>query len=243
SFADLGLSESMRHRGDAHSQHKQDRAAPVYICGTHCEREIKLRGSLTGCRDVSSSIRDVRRTPVPARFAFAFHHAFCQPLEPAKITPAVTAIALTEFASVLMSTSAWIGHTPKEQANATGHVLNCIDEWAIDFDFDRRRGRRPKSGACHHCHSSCSSCFSSLFIHGDESLVEDLRNIEVVIRLARRHLVEIRAALRLIERGFHSQRFKFFGQSNCWRLKLELWQMKIDVAPFEFGATGECVAA
>src|SRR5438874_3794811 len=154
----------MRHRGAAHSQHKQDRAAPVYICGTYCEREIKLRGSLTGCRDVSSSIRDVRRTPVSAAVCFRVPSCVLPPLEPAKITPAVTAIALTEFASVLISTSAWIGHTPKKQANATGHVLNCIDEWAIDFDFDRRRGRRPKSSACHHCHSRCSSSFSSLFI-------------------------------------------------------------------------------
>jgi hypothetical protein len=58
-----------------------------------------------------------------------------------------------------------------------------------------------------------------------------------------RDLVEIRAALRLIERSLHPERFKLFGQSNWSGLELELWQMKIDVALFEFCAAARDIGA
>ena len=54
------------------------------------------------------------------------------------MTPAVTAIALMRFARVEMSTSARIGHTSEEKAHAARNMLNCIEEWAIDFYFGRR---------------------------------------------------------------------------------------------------------
>src|SRR6476660_6946313 len=99
--------------------------------------------------------------------------------------------------------SARIGYATKEQTNATGNMLDRVNEWAIDFHFDWRRGRRPKSGARHHRYGSCGRGFRSLFVYSDECLVKDLRDVEVIIRLALRHLVKIRAALRLVERGFH----------------------------------------
>ena len=35
-----------------------------------------------------------------------------------------------------------IRYTPKKQTDAAGNVLNRINKRAIDFHFDRRRGRR-----------------------------------------------------------------------------------------------------
>ena len=55
------------------------------------------------------------------------------------MTPAVTANALMRFASVEMSTSARIGHTPEKKTHAARDVLNRVDEWAINFHFDRWR--------------------------------------------------------------------------------------------------------
>ena len=37
--------------------------------------------------------------------------------------------------------SARVSHAPKKQTDAAGHVLNSVNKWAIDFHFDRRRGR------------------------------------------------------------------------------------------------------
>ena len=34
-----------------------------------------------------------------------------------------------------------ISHTPEKQADAAGNMLDRVNEWAIDFHFDRRRGR------------------------------------------------------------------------------------------------------
>ena len=73
--------------------------------------------------------------------------------------------------------------------------------------------------------------------------MKNLRDVEIIPGRSRSDLVKIRAALRLIERGLHSERFKLFGQSNCWRLEFELWQTKIDVALLEFCAAGEDVSA
>src|SRR5437016_2296884 len=72
--------------------------------------------------------------------------------------------------------------------------------------------------------------------------MKDLRDIEVIPWRPRRDLVEIRAALRLVERGLHPERFKLFGQSHRWRLEFELRQMKINVARLEFCASGQHVA-
>jgi hypothetical protein len=35
----------------------------------------------------------------------------------------------------------WISHSTQEQTDAAGHVLNGVNKRAIDFHFDRRRGR------------------------------------------------------------------------------------------------------
>ena len=73
--------------------------------------------------------------------------------------------------------------------------------------------------------------------------MENLRDVEVIVRCARCDFIEIRAALRLIECGLHSERFKLFGQSNGRRLQVELWQMKLDVALLQFRAASEHVVA
>ena len=54
------------------------------------------------------------------------------------MTPAVTAIALMRFARVVRSISPRISYKPEEKTDAAGHMLNCIEEWAIDFYFGRR---------------------------------------------------------------------------------------------------------
>src|SRR5438046_9085585 len=115
-------------------------------------------------------------------------------------------------------------------------MLDRIDEWTIDFHFDWRRGRRSKSGARHHRNGGCCRGFSSFFVHCNKSFVKDLRDVEVILRRPWRDLVEISATLWLIERGLHPERFKFFGSSDRCRLELELCQLKIHAAPFEFCA-------
>jgi len=37
--------------------------------------------------------------------------------------------------------SARVGHTPKKQTDAAGHMLDRVNKRAIDFHFDRRRRR------------------------------------------------------------------------------------------------------
>ena len=115
-------------------------------------------------------------------------------------------------------------------------MFDRVDEWPIDFHFDGRRGRRVQSGECHHSHCRCGCRFGSFFVHRDKGLVKDLRNLEVIVRFARRDPVEIRAALWLIERALHPERFEFFGLFNRRRFKFELGQVEIDIAPFEFCA-------
>src|SRR5437879_4328007 len=138
---------------------------------------------------------------------------------------------------------AWISDAPEKQTDPAGHVLNSVNEWAIDFHFDRRRRRRSQRAACQHCHGGCGSRFSSFFVHRDERLVKDLRDVEVIVRCSWRDLVEIGAALRLIERSLHPERFKLFGQSNGWWFEFEFWQMEIDISLFDFCAAGEHVTA
>src|SRR2546430_7302344 len=125
------------------------------------------------------------------------------------ITPAVTANALMRFAMFEMSISTRIGYAPEEKADAAGHVLDCIDKWPINFHLNRGRRRRSKSSRSHHCHCSGRGGFGSLFIHGDKGFVKDLRNIEVIVGLSRRHPVEIGAPLRLIECRLHPERLNF----------------------------------
>src|SRR5207248_6550392 len=128
----------------------------------------------------------------------------------AKMTPAVTAIALMRFARVEMSTSARIGNTTKEKADAAGDVLDPIDEWPIDSHFDRFWFWSSHRRRSHHHHRSGCGRFCSLFINRDESFVKDIGDVEIIIRLRRRDPIEIRAASWNIERVFHSKRLKFF---------------------------------
>src|SRR5438105_6973415 len=125
------------------------------------------------------------------------------------MTPAVTAIALMRFARVEMSTSARIGNTTKEKADAGGNVLNCINEWPIDFHFDRGRAFY-SSGCSHHCHGSGGGGFRSIFVDGNECLVKYLRDVEIIVRLPRRHPVKVGASSRLIECRLHPKSLEFF---------------------------------
>src|SRR5919106_1110757 len=126
------------------------------------------------------------------------------------MTPAVTANALIRFARVEMSTSARIGYPSEEKAYAAGNMLNRVNEWAIDFHFNRRRRRRSQSGPGHHGHGRGGGGFRSLFVHRDKGFVKNLRDIEVIPRCSRRHSIEIGASPRLIECGFHSERLELF---------------------------------
>src|SRR5215471_10665203 len=132
-----------------------------------------------------------------------------------------------------MSTSARIRYPPQKKTDATWYMLNCINEWAIDFHFDGRRFWSTQGSGAHHHYSSRCRRFGSFFIHGDEGFVEDIGDVKVIIRLARRHFIEIRATSRNIECAFHSKRLKIFREGNCRRLKLEFWQMQIDILGFE----------
>src|SRR6266571_4282206 len=126
------------------------------------------------------------------------------------MTPAVTAIVLMRFARVEMSTSARIGNTTKEKADATGDVLDRIDEWPIDFHFDRFWFRSSHRWRSHHHHSGGYGRFRSLFINCNESFVKDIGDVEIIIRLPRRDSIEICAASWNIERAFHSKRLELF---------------------------------
>src|SRR5919198_2463174 len=152
------------------------------------------------------------------------------------MTPAVTANALIRFARVERSISTRIRYAPEKQTDAARHMLNGINEWAIDFHFDWRRfwprnRRRP-----HHHH--CSGCggLGSFFVQGDESLVKNVGDVEVIIRLARCDLIEICAASRNIECAFDSKRLEIFCERNSRGIELELWQMQIDILRLELCA-------
>src|SRR5206468_7469607 len=84
--------------------------------------------------------------------------------------------------------------------------------------------------------------FGSFFVHRDKSLVKDLRDVEVIPRCSRRHLIEIGAARWLIERRLHPKRFKLFCQSHRRWLKFELWEMKIDITRLQFCALSQHLA-
>src|SRR4030088_1342126 len=113
------------------------------------------------------------------------------------MTPAVTAIALIRFAKVDMSMLARIGHATDEETGAAGHVLDGVDKRAIHFYFDRRRLFRHGRG-CRHRDGCRGRGFSSLFLHGNKGLVENLGDIQVTVRLSWRDAFEVRAAARLI---------------------------------------------
>ena len=70
-----------------------------------------------------------RRIELRSRFAVVGR--FCE-------TPA---LKLASGTDALQFVSSWVGHTAKEQTDAAGHVLDRVNKWAIDFHFDRRRGR------------------------------------------------------------------------------------------------------
>src|SRR5262245_5916611 len=142
-----------------------------------------------------------------------------------------------------MSISTRISYTAEEQTDATGYVLNRVNKWTIDFHFDRRRWRRHQRAGRHHHHGRRGGCFGPFFVNSEEGFVKDVRNIEIIVGFPWRDLVEVCAARRDVECGFHSQCLKFFLQRDRWRLEFELWQMKIDVALFEFCAAGEHVGA
>src|SRR5438034_3020640 len=107
------------------------------------------------------------------------------------MTPAVTAIVLMRFARVEMSTSAWIGNTTKEKADAAGDVLDRIDEWPIDSHFDRFWFRSSHRCRPHHHHSGGCGRFRSLFINCDEGFVKDIGDVEIIIGFPRRDFLEI----------------------------------------------------
>src|SRR6266545_1927253 len=136
------------------------------------------------------------------------------------MTPAVTAIALIRFARVDRSTSTGIGYAPEKKTDAAWDMLNCVDEWAIDFHFDGRWLWSSDRCCPHHHYCGGGGRFSSFFVQGNEGLVKDIGDVEIIIRLARRHLIEIRAALRNIECAFHSKRLKFFRERNRRRFEL-----------------------
>src|SRR6185369_2240786 len=75
----------------------------------------------------------------------------------------------------------WISDAPEKQADATGHVLNSVNKWTIDFHFDRRRWRRHQRTACHHHHGRRGGCFGPFFVKSDEGFVKDVRNIEIIV--------------------------------------------------------------
>src|ERR1700730_10290978 len=114
------------------------------------------------------------------------------------MTPAVTAIALIRFASVERPISARIGHATEEEARTARHMLNGVDERPIDSYFDRLRRFHNGSHLTHHDRRCCRR-FGAFFIHGNERLVEDVRDGEVVVWFARRNFVEIGATRWLIE--------------------------------------------
>src|SRR5262249_548656 len=152
------------------------------------------------------------------------------------MTPAITASALIRFAIVETSISTRIRHTPEEQTDAARYVLNSIDKWSIDLHLDWWRLRAIHRLPSHHYYRSRCGGFGSFFIHGDEGLVEHVGDVEIIIWLSRRDLVEIGAASRNIERAFHSERLKFFRERDRRRFEFELWQMEIDVLCFELCA-------
>src|SRR5213593_2488725 len=114
------------------------------------------------------------------------------------MTPAVTANALMRFAKVETSISAWIGHAPEKKTRAAWNMLDRIEEWAIDFHFDR--GRALYTGtSSHHRHGRGRGCLRSFLIDRDKGFVKDLRDIKIIVRLPRRHPVEVGAAPRVVE--------------------------------------------
>src|SRR5215813_14133176 len=153
------------------------------------------------------------------------------------MTPAVTANALIRLARVERSTSARIGYASEKNADTTRYMLNSVHEWSIDLHLNWRRCWPPHCRSPHHYYGSRGSRFGSFFVHGDKSFVKNVRDVEVIIRFAWRHFIEIGAALRNIECAFHSQRLKFFRERNRGRLKLELWQTQIDLLRFELCAS------
>src|SRR5947199_10394161 len=116
------------------------------------------------------------------------------------MTPAVTAMALIRLATVETSISARIGNTTKEKADAAGDVLDRIDEWPIDFHFDRFWFRPSHRRRSHHHHRGGCGRFRSLLLNCDESFVKDAGNVEIIIRFARRDPINIRGSARNIER-------------------------------------------
>src|SRR5215467_13564923 len=98
------------------------------------------------------------------------------------MTPAVTASALIRFAIVESSISTRIGHAPQEKTDSAWHVLNGIHERPIDFHFNWRWFWPPDRGGAHHYYRSRCRRFGSFFVQGDERLVKDIRDVEIVIR-------------------------------------------------------------
>src|SRR5213592_5177058 len=114
------------------------------------------------------------------------------------MTTAVPMIVLMRFARGEMSTSAWIGNTTKEKADAAGDVLDRIDEWPIDFHFDWFWFRPSHRRRSHHHHRGGCGRFRPLFINCDESFVKDIGDVEIIIRLPRRDPIKIRGSARNI---------------------------------------------
>ena len=81
--------------------------------------------------------------------------------------------------------------------------------------------------------------FGAFFIDGDESFVKDGRDIKVIIRLARREPIEVGAAMRLIERGLHSELLQRCAQIHRGRFEFEFRQMEIHLLHLKFRAFGQ----
>src|SRR6185437_15647961 len=153
------------------------------------------------------------------------------------MTPAVTAKALIRFAKVERSTSVRIGYASEKDTDAAGHMLDRIDKRPIDLHFDWGRFWTSHRRSPHHYNRSRCGRFRSFLVHGNEGLVKDIRDVEIIIRLAWRHFVEICATSRNIECAFHSKRLKFFRERNGRRFQFELWQMQIHISRFELCAS------
>src|SRR5438045_3020783 len=97
-----------------------------------------------------------------------------------------------------------------------------IKKRTIDLYFNQRRSW-PHCAAGKHRDRGRRRRFGSFFVHRNECFVENLRNVEVIVRFPLSDLIEICAALWLIERGLDPERFKLFGQSDGRRLEFELW--------------------
>src|SRR5207237_5087257 len=125
-----------------------------------------------------------------------------------------------------------VGHAADKQTGGARNILDRVKKRTIDFHFYRLLWFLQSCRQFHHHYFGWGGCFRAFFFHGNECLMKNVGDRQILVRLARRHLVEIGAALRHIERRFHSERLKRFTERNRRRLDLKFWQLKIDILWF-----------